>query len=341
MSGTICDIKGLNNSDLLFYTERYLQNDYVKANDAAKHIHLFNSKIRIDYALFGDLKSSIQRIYEKEKVYYFDAIIRSGPFETKNTTYTFLKNLELQRVLIEANGQQEDLLFSESLKVPEKLKIIKFFNNEKESQTEIIYNSFLEFDLIEEIQFPDGKINTWKKTNQSDSKYHFKENGQIFKFYVRNNSEEQSKTIVIYNSNFQILESKTYSQKNKSELLYEAIFHYSDHKLMKIVYVRHQSTKSFSGNFAEEFIFEYNEKDLLVKFKNNAMTKIWDYDKNENPILVTELNSSGSVLFETAVDYRYDKYNNWTYKHTKNFRNKVLFKESQTFREIEYLNTKE
>jgi|GEM_PF-3531526 len=337
MSGTICDIKGLNHSDPLFYTERYLQNDYVKANDAAKHIHLFNSKIRIDYALFGDLRSSIQRISEKEKVYYFDDIIRSGPFETKNATYTFNKNLELQRVLIETNGEQEDVLFSGSLKVPKKLKIIKSFNNEKVSHKEITYNSFLEFDLIEEIQFPDGKINSWKKPIQSDSKYHFKENGPIFKFYVRNNSEEQSKTIVIYNSNFQILESKTYSQKNKSELLYEAIFHYSDHKLMKIVYVRHQSTKSYSDNFVEEFIFEYNEKNLLIKFKNNAMTKTWDYDKNENPVLITEVNSSGSILFETAIAYRYDKHNNWTYKHTKNFRNKAIYKERHIFREIEYL----
>lgn len=336
MSGTICDITGLRHSDPLFYTKRYLQNDYVKANDAAKHIHLFDSKITVDYSLFATLRSNIQRISEEEKVYHYDDIVRSGPFELKNTIYSFNKNLELEKIVIEANGQQDNLWFSESLKAPKKLTIIRFFNKEKSSHTEITYTPFLEFDSIDEIQFYDGKISTWTKPNQVYTKYHFKENGSIVKSYIRNNSQEQSKTIELYNSGFQILESKTYSQKNKSELLYEAVFHYDDSKLMKIVYTRYKSTKYYIGNFIEEFIFEYNEKDLLIQFKNNAMTKTWDYDQNENPILVTELNSSGSVLFETAVAYRYDEHNNWTYKHTKNFRNKVIFKESHTSREIEY-----
>ena len=58
---------------------------------------------------------------------------------------------------------------------------------------------------------------------------------RILKTHTRNNRDEQSKSTIIYDSNFQILESKTYSQKNKLELLYEAIFNYENNKLMNFI----------------------------------------------------------------------------------------------------------
>lgn len=333
MFDTICDINRINLENPLFYTPKYLKNEYVKANDLAKHIHLFNHQIsKVDYILFGELKGSICKISEKENNY--DELAKSG-FEVINTIYSFNKNLELHQIVIDKNGYEENILFFDSLKAPQKLQIRKCFKSEVSSQTEIFYTDYLEYQSIEELTYSSGEVSKWEKPNQRDIKYHFKENGAVYKFHIRNNGDEQSKTTIVYNSDFQILESKTYSQKNKTELLYEAVFSYVDDILVKIVYIRHKASKSFMAS-TDEFIFEYNKKGLLINFKDNLITKTWDYDKNENPVLIREAANNGSSIFETSIKYRYDQYDNWTYKEIRKSRNNFKIIEKDIFREIEY-----
>lgn len=334
MFETICDINRLNYSNPIFYTEKYLKNEYVKANDLAKHIHLFNHQIsRIDYSFFSDLKGFIHQLTETEIEKIFDGVIRSNPFEIKNTIYTFNKQTELYQVLTNKDGLLETILFSDSMKMPKTQRIIKSFPNiNSSSQTDITYNDFLEYEAIEE-----DKRSNWVKPNQRNTKYVFKEkDGFIYKIHNRNDKHEQSKTTIIYNSSFQILESKTYSQKNKTELLYEAIFHYDKGILKKIVYTRHKPTKVFVGNWTQELIFEYDEKGLLINFKNDSLTRTWTYDQIENPISIKEIHDSGIFSLEVFMNYEYDKYNNWTKKVTATFINQVKKNDKQLTRKIEY-----
>lgn len=337
MFETICDINRLHLSNPFFYTPKYLQNNYVKANDLAKHIHLFNHQIsRIDYSLFGDLKGNIYKLSEKEKVYYYDNAIRSNPFDLTNTVYSFNKNLELLQVLVDKTGSECQILFFDSLKIPGKLEIIESFDYVNSSRTEIIYNSFLEFEKIEETSFCNGMVSNWLKPSQRNTKYFFKENGQVLKTHTRNNRDEQSKSTIIYDSNFQILESKTYSQKNKLELLYEAIFNYENNKLVKIIYITYKSKRFSDGDIVQELIFEYNQKGLLAKLIKGDEIISWIYDKNENPILVKESDINGNDLYQMTAHYKYDKYNNWIYKREESFREKIKIYKKELFREIEY-----
>ncbi|MCP2024948.1 hypothetical protein L1276_000088 [Flavobacterium sp. HSC-32F16] len=312
-----------------------MKNEYVKANHLAKHIHLFNHEISgVDYASFGELRGNICRISEKQNIHNETA--QSG-FEVINTIYNFNKNLELYQLLIDKNGFEESILFFDSLKAPQIKQIRKSFNNKVSSQTEVFYTDYLEFKTIEEHTYYNGEISKWVNPNQGDTKYHFKENGSVYKFRIRNNRDEQSKTTIIYNSDFQILESKTYSQKNKTELLYEAVFSYVDNVLFKIVYIRHKPSKSLVAS-TYEFLFEYDKKGLLISFKDNFVKKTWNYDKNENPVLIKETPHNDSSIFETSMKYKYDKYNNWIYKEIKLSRNQLKISEKKIFREIEYFH---
>jgi hypothetical protein len=338
MFDTICDINRLNYSNPFFYSEKYLRNEYVKANDLAKHIHLFNHQItRIDYSLFSDLKGFIHKLAETEIEKTLDEAQGSNPLEIKNTIYTFNQKNELYQVLTNKHSFQETILFSDSMKMPKRLRIIESFDNINSSQTDITYNDFLEYEAIEEKTFYNDKRSNWVKPNQRNTKYVFKENdGLIYKIHIRNNKDEQSKTIIIYNNSFQILESKTYSQRNKTELLYEAIFNYDEGKLKEIVYIRHKPSKVFVGNSMQKIIFGYDEKGLLINFKNNSITKTWTYDQNENPISIKEIDDSRCYSLEVSTNYEYDTYNNWTYKETKTFIDKVKKNDKQVSRKIEY-----
>lgn len=337
MFETVCDINGFNILNPLFYTESYLQNEYVKANNLAKHIHLFNHQIsHIDYTLFNDLKGVINKISEtlKEKIY--DGAIRSEPLQIQTKKYYFNINSELYQVIKNENGYQEVISFFDSLKMPKKLQIIKSFENNKSTQIDITYSELLEYDKIDEITFYDNKTENWRRANQRNTKYHFEKNGKIHKIHIRNSREEQSKTTIFYNNFFQVLESKTYDQKNKSELLYEAIFAYNNNVLKSIKYIRYKPSRTSVGNWTMEFTFEYNENGMLENFKNNFTTKKWIYDKNGNPLSVKEFDNNGICIYEKKCNYKYDRKNNWTLKDEKTYVNNILKNENQISREIEY-----
>ncbi len=339
MFETVCDINGLNIPNPLFYSESYLQNEYVKANNLAKHIHLLNHQIsHIDYAFFHDLKVIISQITEvvKEKIY--DGAIRSEPFQIRTTKYYFNNTLELYQVIKNENAVQEVIVLSDSLKMPKKLQLVKSFDQNKSSQMDITYSEFLEFDQIDETTFYDNKNETkkWTRPNQRNTTYRIEKNGEIHKIHIRNNKYEQSKTTIIYNNLFQVLASRTFDQKDKSKLLYEAMFTYNNNALQGMKYIRHMATNNLSGNWTKELTFEYTEKGMLERFKNDFTTKQWTYDNNGNPISVKEFDNNGSCICETKCNYQYDRKNNWTFKDEKTFINNVLKKETHISREIEY-----
>lgn len=337
MFESICDINGFNIVNPLFYTESFLQNEYVKANNLAKHIHLFNHQIsHIDYSLFHDLKGNISKITETviEKIY--DGAIRSKPLQTHTQKYFFNINFELYQVIKNENGYQEVISFFDSLKMPKKIQIIKSFDNKLFSQIDITHTEFLEYDQIEETTFYDNRTNKWTRANQRNIKYHFNENSDIYKIYFKNNKAEQSKTTIIYNKFFQVLEFKTYDQKDKSKLLYEVLFAYNNDILNSIKYIRYKQSKTKVGNWTEELIFEYNEKGLLESFKNNFTTKKWTYDKYGNPITIKEFDINGVSYYEKKCNYKYDQKNNWIFKEEKIFVKNILKNENQISREIEY-----
>jgi hypothetical protein len=337
MFETVCDINGINILNPLFYSESYLQNEYVKANNLAKHIHLFNHQIsHIEYILFNDLKGIISKITETVKEKIYDVAIRSEPLQIHTKKYYFNNNFELYKVIKNENGYQEDISFFDSLKMPKKLQIIKSFDNNKSSQIDITYSEFLEFDQIDEKTFYDNKTKNWTRANKRNTKYRIEENGEIYKIHIRNNKDEQSKTTIIYNNFFQVLESKTYNQKDKSELLYEAKFSHNNNVLKSIKYIRHKTSKTSLGNWTRELTFEYNEKGMLENFNDGFTTKNWTYDKNDNPISVTEFDNNGICHNEKKYNYKYDRKNNWTFKDEKTYVNNILKNEIQISREIEY-----
>ncbi|MCU0438475.1 MAG: hypothetical protein MUC49_11215 [Raineya sp.] len=340
MFETICDINRLNFYDPIFYTEKYQKNEYVKANDLSKHIHLFNHEIsRIDYSMFSNLKGHISKLEETQKQRIYDGAIRTNLYETKDIIYHFKSNLELYQIIKNSYSSQEEILLFDSLKNPKNQRITQSFDNIKSSQTDITYNEFLEYQVIEESKFYDRKMSKWENQNQRNPKYIFKENeGLIYKIYNRNNRDEQSKTNIIYNWNFQILESKTYSQKKKTELLYEAIFHYEQGLLKKVIYIRHKPTKYYNGDYKEEINFEYDEKGLLVNLIRNSFAITWAYDQNENPIKVKTSNIDGRYSIETYNNYRYDNFNNWIYKESEDFIDGAKINHKQISRKIEYFS---
>lgn len=336
MFETICDIKGLHCSNPLYYTPQYLENSYVKANHLAKHIHLFNQQIsRIDYTLFSNLKGSISTIEETEEEKIYDGAIRSTPFESKNSVYFFNKELELYKIHTQKDAAQEEVLFSDSLKMPKILSVVKSFGHIKATQTDIVYNRFLEPEKIDEHNFHTNKKTCWEKQNQQPTKYIFKEtDGLIFKIHIRNNREEQSKTTVIYTTDSQLSESKTYSQKNKTKLLYEAAFNYENGRLKEIIYTRYPF--SIAENQVQKYLFLYNDKGLLTQFKDPLTTTNWSYDQNGNPVSVKKTGDSGHGLSEINMRYTYDMQNNWIRKEIETFIDKVKKSEKKLTRKLSY-----
>ncbi len=333
----ICDIHSLNYSNPIFYTNKFLQNVYVKANHLAKHIHLFNNQISyIDYSFFYNLNDAIISISEAvvEKIY--DGKTYSESFENQTLKYYFNKDLELYLVEKHEKSHKEVLSFSKSLKQPERLQILKYFDGITSSQIDITFSEFLEFEKIDEETFYNNKTTNWVKPNQKSTKYSFKENGKIYKTIFRNNAYEQSKTLIIFDDNFLPIEYKAYDQKDKYEILYEVIFIYDDEKLKSINYIQYKSTKIKLGNRTEHLSFEYNKKGLLEILQNKWTTKRWTYDENDNPVSIKEFNDKGVCITEIKSNYKYDKHNNWILKKETTYINNILKKETQISREIEY-----
>ncbi|MCI3937823.1 hypothetical protein MQX03_11465 [Chryseobacterium aahli] len=148
------DINGLNIHNPLFYTESYLKNEYVKANNLAKHIHLFNHQIsRIEYTIFNDLKGVIKKITDKVEQKISGGVICSEPYENYTREYYFKESLELYQIIKNEIAYQEIILFSDSLKMPEKVQEIKYFHNKISSRSDVTYSPFLEFEQIETTKF--------------------------------------------------------------------------------------------------------------------------------------------------------------------------------------------
>ncbi|MCI3937822.1 hypothetical protein MQX03_11460 [Chryseobacterium aahli] len=142
---------------------------------------------------------------------------------------------------------------------------------------------------------------------------------------------------MIFDNCFRLLETKTFSQKNKSELLYEAMFTYEKDGLQSVKYIRHKPTKFREGNYIENLTFEYNENGMLETFNDKFRTKTkWIYDQIGNPTSIKMFDNYGICVLEKRYHYEYDKYNNWIFKVEKIFIKNDLRNEKQISREIEY-----
>lgn len=342
MFDSICNIKGIHYTDPFFFSNQYLHNVYVKANALARHIHVFNHPVSsIDYLLFDNVNHAIQTLTEIRKTKEFDKVIRSNPIETVKSKYTFNTALELVHCLHEKEGSTEEQFFTESLKSPHSIRMLKSFNGTLLESHTILFNSVLEYEKWEKTTFNTNARTVWEPDKQQTIKYIFKGGEVKQKIIFRNDSYEQSKTILSFQNGDRIMDSKTYDQKNKTELLYEAIFEYQKQDyLSKIKYTRYKTIKMFGGPCTQEHTFEYNTSGLLVKFSTGLITKTWLYDPYNNPIHLSECRVDGDRLWETNYRYSYDAYDNWIDKEMVLFRfdqgKRVKVREVLLKRHIEY-----
>ena len=340
MFETICDINRINYEDPIYYTKRFLHNPYVKANDLAKHIHLYNKHLTdFRYYSFISLKGSINKLTETKQEQFFDGVVRSGPFETSRTCYTFQENHELIQLTKEKDDQKKDWILFDSLKKPKKIQVLTFFNDRRISQNDLLLNGALECERTEEVTFSNNSVSHWERDWQRTTKYGFREGKEVQKIHTRNNSDEQSKSIITYDDEFQILTAKAHNQKDKTVLLYEAEFIYdADNVLNKIIYTRHKPTRY--GNVSQELCFEYDDKGRLIRFTKDFHTITWEYDEHDNPIYIEESSSNGGIGFEVRNSYKYDDQGNWIYRRTHKLRvesyRTVLIRSAEINRQIEY-----
>jgi len=342
MFETICDINRINYADPIYYTKSFLHNPYVKANDLAKHIHLYNKRIGdFKYYSFINLKGSIHKLTETKQEQFFDGVVRSGPFEISHTCYTFQDNHELIQHTKENGGSKRECFFFDSLKKPKALRVLNSVNDIRISQDDLLLNASLEYERSERLTFSNNSLHHWERDKQRTTKYGFREGKETQKIHTRNNRYEQSKSIITYDDEFQILAAKAYNQKDKTLLLYEAEFIYDvDKVLNKIIYTRHIPTRYYAGNSTQNFDFEYDADGRLIRFITNGQTISWEYDDNDNPVYIEELNSIGGPGFEVRNSYRYDDRGNWVYKKTNKFRfdkyRTVFIRSAEINRQIEY-----
>lgn len=322
MHNTIADIHGLHHSDPIFYTQKYLNNSYVKANHLAQHLHVFNQPVsRIDYAALGELKGQIHTLKEVRKEQTLDGAIRSEQTDITQTLYTFNEDLELVRQETERKGSAEHVLLAESLKKPTRIQVSKFLDGTLSSQTEIWLNDFLEYQQIEEETFYNSQKSTWKPDGHKTTKYGLKEGAVVQKIHTRNNREEQSRSVTTYNDNFQIQELKAYDQKNKSEILYETLFLYNEKNMLnQIIYNRYKSPNNLAGNWTQKLNFEYDPNGQLIRFTDHLSVTTWAYDQHGNPVSQKDYDHNGKIRFEKQNTYRYDPNGNWTFKEMDQFR---------------------
>ncbi len=342
MFETICDINRINYADPIYYTKSFLHNPYVKANDLAKHIHLYNKHLTdFKYYSFINLKGSINKLTETKQEQFFDGVVRSGPFETTRTCYTFQDNHELIQLTKDNGGSKRDWILFDSLKKPNTLRVLTFVNDVLISHEDISFNAFLEYERIGELPYSDDSLHHQERNRQRTTKYGFRSGKETQKIHYRNNSDEQSKSIITYNEEFMILSAKAHSQKDKSVLLYEAEFIYdADNVLNKIIYTRHKPTRYYAGNVSHELCFEYDDKGRLIRFTKDFHTITWEYDEHDNPIYIEESNSNGGMGFEARNSYKYDDQGNWIYRRTHKLRvqsyRSVLIRSAEINRQIEY-----
>ncbi|KFF03407.1 hypothetical protein [Flavobacterium reichenbachii] len=318
MRDPICTIHGLNLLNPLFYTKEFLENDYVTANDLAKHLHFYDHEIsRIEYLFFYGLKSKIktitqQIILEKE---------RHSNLSHVKTIYSFSENLELIEIIEEQAGEIEKITLLDSLKKPKSIQISKTIKDALSSLTEIFFDEDLQYEKIIGQEIYSSRKSEWIRSEQKTSKYIVNSDKKIQKILIRNNKYEQSKTVITYKDKFQFIDAKTFSQKNKDELIYEAEFIYDpENKLTKISYKHNKPAKHFSKNWIEEVCFSYDTNGLLIQLEDKFQTKTWTYDSNKNVLSSKVYDKSGLIKLEKNNTYVYDKKGNWTRKVTEEFR---------------------
>jgi YD repeat-containing protein len=337
MQRIICDIHGIDIHDPKYFTRQYLDNNYVKANNLARHIHVYNQEMsRVNYQLFHNLQAAIHILTETEQVRFFDGVVRSEPLETTQTTYTFNSHLELLQLTTEKDKSKTTVRLLDSLKQPTSIQIQKWFDNVETSKEEILLNGHLEYEQITRYTFPGNEAHNWTNNEPGSTRYGIKAGNIVQKIHNRNNQHEQSKTVIHYNDEYQVTALQAFSQKNKAELLYELIFHYNNRSLHTINFTRHAAP----GNYTKELIFKYNDKGLLTSFHNDPFIKSWMYDEQGNSTQVQEYDINGVLLFETNCSYTYDNRGNWITKKESRYRQqqsgKVKFQESATSRIFEY-----
>lgn len=322
MNEPICDIKGLRLLNPVFYTPQFLFNPYTLANDLAKHLHVYGVEIsRTDYGMIGSLNGNIRILEEGHQEQVFDGAVRSNPYNLWKNTFFFNEHMELLKILFEDRNEKNEVVFNKTLKNPKSLQIVKSTEGVSSQKNTVFFDRFLHYQRIEEFNFHDHSHKLWENQRPVVSKYLYRSDGTILRTLRTNAPEEQSKTSFEYNAGFQVQEIRSFDQKNKSQLLYEAKFQYGQNAfLKKVSFVRFNETKLDIDNRKNELNFEYDEKGLLTKFDGGFYSRTWEYDNHNNPVCIREINHDGSLVWETFHAYEYDKYNSWTRRATNVYR---------------------
>lgn len=341
MNYPICDIHGINIHDPLYYTKKFLTNEYVIANHLAKHVHLYDNMVWTDYLFFNDLQGDIRSLKEHNTIYYFDQVVRSGPYETTDTIYTFNSNKELLQRSIQGgsdkNTFKEEQFFVESLKQPHTIKRINSFNGIVSKTQEVFLSNTLEYVGGITRFMATNETEQWARQGPSTSRYGIRNGRPPQKIHNRNNKNEQTKTTIAYNEAYQITSYQAFSQKNKTQLLYEAVFCYDNNQaLEKITYNRYPPNHAFSTDLS----FEYDNRGLLISCTKGGSKQCWQYDEQGNPVYHSQDNVFGQKYFETTFSYTYDHAGNWITRTKSDYRltqgYKTKFQENDTERVIEY-----
>lgn len=341
MNDPICDIHNIRIHHPLYYTQQFLTNEYVIANHLAKHIHLFDCILRPDYHFFNELRGNIHLVKEHNTPYQADQIERSGPYETTDTCYTFDSNKQLLQLTIQQNGEKstskEEVYFLDSLQQPHTIKTVKSIDGIVRESKELQLSRALEYEGSVAHFTATNETKQWKREGPPISRYGIRTGQPVQKIHNRTNTAEQTKATITYNDAWQIVKYQAFSQKNKTELVYEAVFRYDGNQvLQQITYTRYPPAHPFST----DVLFEYDSQGFLVNCMEGPFKKSWQYDKQGNPVYYTFYDIYGLQLFESILSYTYDSTGNWITRTKSNYRvnkyNKTKFEENDTERVIAY-----
>ncbi len=331
----ITNLYGVDIGNPLIYTGNQSKRIFSKANSLLEHVNVYDrpSEQHVNYLFFSELKGKIKRIVDSETI---------TSYTLKNTEERFLKYeynfSELKELLFiekyEGN-YKEEVRFTNSLKKIKVVSVTKYYNAKKHSVNRAYFNDVMEYEKFEEQFVWKNEKRTILNEHPRREKYIFRDNKVCQKIRFINNSKEQSKVRIYFDSNSNIIKTTAYDQRKKNKLLYQSFYKYNDsNNIDLILYQKYNEHES--EPIVKKYNFKYDENDNLIE---TDLEKYF-YDDKLNLISIISYNYSGEKSFEKNYSYKYDSNNNWEEKTTRlyNYNNgvKKMIKEIKTKRTIQY-----
>ena len=291
----------------LLYTGNQCKGVYNLANAQVAHINIYCKKVfRVDYEIFNGLKGNIKEIEEE---HIFEPDSSSGASLNHKKRYMFNELKELSRIHeIDGTIKLNILEFEPSLKACSKQIITYYIKSEVHNISTFFYDKNMQYHTSESIM-PSRKepkhITTYHTNNE---KYIYKDGIVIQKNRYLNDHYEQTRAIITFDENANILEVKANKQNDKYHMYYGSKYQYNDQKNIEIIQFYRNKLGSKEVDLKQDYLFDYdtngNLKSYRLKGNSNSIAK-YTYDKMGNPILRIKNNS------RYVYSYRYDDHGNW------------------------------